>query len=48
MFRISKCETVINLNKAITSHENMILGNASEKAKQTYRDRLEKLKGMGK
>ena len=46
--KLSQCETVINLDKAIKSHENMILGNASEKAKQPYRERLEKLKGIGK
>lgn len=42
--KLSQCETITDLKKFTHSHENIINGNASEKVKQPYRDRLEKLK----
>ena len=42
--QISPCEVV--LDKAIKSHEALLDGNASEKVKQPYRERLEKIKQL--
>lgn len=41
--KLTICETVIDVQKAIKSHQNFINGNSSEKVKKPYRDRLEKL-----
>lgn len=41
--KLTICETVIDIQKAIKSHQNIINGNSSEKVKKPYRDRLEKL-----
>tara|TARA_R110002051_G_scaffold308116_1_gene379537 strand:- start:26108 stop:26275 length:168 start_codon:yes stop_codon:yes gene_type:complete len=40
--KISPAETITDIDKFIESHEALLKGNASEKIKEPYRDRLKR------